>query len=145
MVSRREILAGTRCQIGFYSFPSTTNMHNLLDKWEVLLYRHCDGYPEGILPDILPILADFHKNRGLSDWEYASAWLCSKLKTDYLGIGICNQFHGDIEYYYAIFPNGIIQVYDVRNGWEEIFECRVKDSIKKVMAKFERVSNSTTS
>jgi len=96
----------TRCQIGFYPYEDTP-----LEKWDALIYRHFDGYPDGVLPDIVPILKDFNKNRGLDDTEYASAWLVAKLKDDYLNIGVSNQFHGDIEYYYAVYPNRI-EVYE---------------------------------
>ena len=92
----------TRCQIGFYDEGEVD-----LPNFEALIYRHMDGYPEGVLPEIMPILQDFDKNRGLCDLEYASAWLVAKLKDDYLNIGICKNFHGDIEYYYAITPTEI--------------------------------------
>ena len=40
--------------------------------------------------------------------EYAAAWLVAKLKKDdYLNIGICKSLHGDIEYYYAVYPDKI--------------------------------------
>jgi len=96
----------TRCQIGFYETGETN-----LEKWEALLYRHSDGYPEsehGVISTIKPILDDFQANRGLDDLEYASAWLVAKLKTDYLNIGISNGFHGDIEYFYAIYPDKMV-------------------------------------
>lgn len=100
----------TRCQIGFYEAGKED-----LEDFEALIYRHCDGYPEGVLPDIMPILRDFNQNRGLSDIEYASAWLVAKLKEDYLNIGICKAFHGDIEFFYAVYPNKVV-VYQVTNG-----------------------------
>ena len=93
----------TRCQIGFYEQGVKD-----LTKFEALIYRHCDGYPDGesgVPADIVPILKDFNKNRGLDDTEYASAWLVAKLKTDYLNIGISKDFHGDIEYFYAVYPD----------------------------------------
>ena|SRR3990167_8244754 len=87
----------TRCQIAFYEDEAKD-----LNGFTALIYRHMDGYPEGMLPDLLPILKDFDKNRGLEDIEYASAWVVAKLKNDYLNIGICKNFHGDIEYLYAV-------------------------------------------
>lgn len=48
------------------------------------LYRHNDGYPDGVLPDILPILARFDKERGLSDVEYAAAWTIHALIQDHV-------------------------------------------------------------
>ena len=102
----------TRCQIGFYEQGEKD-----LNKWDALLYRHSDGYPEsehGVVATIKPILDDFQAKRGLDDLEYAAAWLVAKLKTDYLNIGISNGFHGDIEYYYAIRPEAM-EVYEVNS------------------------------
>ena len=31
---------------------------------EHAIYKHCDGYPDGILPWLKPIVAAFHKERG---------------------------------------------------------------------------------
>lgn len=93
----------TRCQIGFYELGQKN-----LYKWEALIYRHSDGYPDGesgVIATVKPILDDFNKNRGLDDLEYAPAWLVAKLKTDYLNIGISSGFHGDIEYFYAVYPD----------------------------------------
>jgi len=101
----------TRCQIGFYE-PEVKD----LNQWEALIYRHSDGYPDtqhGVIATVVPILKQFDKDRGLDDIEYASAWLVAKLKTDYLNIGICKGFHGDIEYFYAVYPDRM-EVYDTR-------------------------------
>ena len=111
----------TRCQIGFYKKKEED-----LNKWEALLYKHSDGYPDtehGVIETITPILTSFNKERGLDDIEYASAWLVAKLKADYLNIGICNSLHGDIEFYYAVYPDKI-SVFEVSEGamnaWKEI-------------------------
>ena len=125
----------TRCQIGFYRKDEKD-----LNKWEALIYRHSDGYPEGVLPELLPFLKWFDKARGMSDTEYVSArclqYLCnsydgmtwemaekfthvkdqiSKDFTGVLGYGICNGFHGDIEYFYAVYPKKVV-VYSC--GWD---------------------------
>lgn len=110
----------TRSQIGFYK-----ERNSKLKSWEALIYRHSDGYPEGVLPDIIPFLRWWKGSRGISDLEYCSArllqYLCNQydgtdiVNKDYtgtLGHGICNQFHGDIEYFYFVYPNGV-KVYDV--------------------------------
>ncbi len=113
----------TRCQIGFYS---ETNQP--LKKFDALLYKHSDGYPgelnepdSGIVPLLMPFLIEFNKVRGLSDSEYAAAW-CMHYLIDriikryenspsykdgvkYIGYGVCQELHGDIEYYYAVYPN----------------------------------------
>jgi len=104
----------TRCQIGFY-YENKSRLSN----FEALLYRHCDGYPQGpsgVLATIIPHLLDFDKNRGLDDPEYAAAWLCAKLKDGYTNIGISKDFHGDIAYYYAIRPNGTIEIWRCNRG-----------------------------
>ena len=115
----------TRCQIGFYK--DTKNLNN----FEVLIYRHWDGYPEGVIPEILPILKRFDKGRGLGDIEYASAWLVKKLKKDYLNVGISKDFHGDIEYLYAILKDRI-EVYEIVKWGEENINKRFEkiDTIK---------------
>ena len=64
----------TRCQIGFYE-QGVTN----LKKHSTLLYKHSDGYPDGVLPIIVPFLKRFNKERGLNDIEYAGAWLVHHL------------------------------------------------------------------
>lgn len=119
----------TRCQIGFYE-KEPLNCHTdcWLDKYLALIYRHSDGYPEGVLLDLIPFLQWFDLNRGLGDTEYVSArtlqYLCnqydersypyyksdagySNAYTGILGHGICNSFHGDIEYYYAVTPKAL--------------------------------------
>lgn len=122
----------TRCQIGFYQEkPKVEN----LDQFEALIYRHSDGYPGkadgleyGVLADLVPFLITFHKNRGLSDAEYAGARTLQHLTNEYdkdtieshkkmglsstpscefIGYGICRAFHGDIEYFYAVYSGGV--------------------------------------
>ena len=126
----------TRSQIGFYR--EKENPHK---KFEALVYRHSDGYPEGVLTDIIPFLLWWNKTRGINDLEYVSArllqYLCNEsdlnMKNlekqmgksmlsntwDFTGIyghGISNAFHGDIEYFYKVYPNGL-QVYSC--GFDE--------------------------
>lgn len=138
----------TRCQIGFYESPESP-----LEKPEALLYRHSDGYPSAVLPDIMPFLEWWSKGRGISDLEYCSArllqYLCNqydghslefnsemrnkmlfghdtskededtKRFTGIYGHGICNSFHGDIEYYYAITEQGVVVFEDPHALYEE--------------------------
>jgi len=124
----------TRSQIGFYKIKPEQQD---LEKFEVLIYRHSDGYPEGVLPDIIPFLQWWIKVRSIYDTEYVSArllqWLCNQYDgnttemykklgendpiinsgfTGILGHGICKQLNWDIEYYYAIYPKGV-DIYDV--------------------------------
>jgi len=120
----------TRAQIGFYD----TDDHKI-SGWDALVYKHSDGYPEGVLPLLQDFCRMFNKNRGLSDSEYAAARyvtaLCNQRekdlmewrkesphafpkgdKPDLLGVGISKDFHGDIEYFYAVSPHRIA-VYSV--------------------------------
>lgn len=108
----------TRCQIGFYH-PDNDN----LKKPNALIYQHCDGYPDsehGVIHALLPFLKEFHKERGLDDTEYAAAWCLHHLmppmrpNLSYTGYGICEEFHDDIAYYYAIRYNEgwKLEVYD---------------------------------
>ena len=142
----------TRSQIGFYSKEWADKNGKItkpeLDKPDVLIYRHWDGYPAGVLPDIIPFLVWFSKSRGLHDTEYAGArllqYLCNqadefvakekasdpdnqmfdreynKKFTGTLGHGICNDFHLDIEYYYAIDEDKI-EVFELTwaKDWEK--------------------------
>ena len=110
----------TRCQIGFYEKPGQP-----LKKPSALIYRHSDGYPEGVLPEILPFCVRFDKHRGMGDTEYLAARLLGHLLNDhdgftrdhcppqlagifaFTGYGISDAFHGDLEYYYAIYGSGL--------------------------------------
>ncbi len=119
----------TRCQIGFYDKKPNASE---LSEFKTLLYKHSDGYPEGVMPLLTPFLKDWKVKRGLSDIEYVSArtlqYLCNdhdkhseEMSKEYkhlskewnkefggsLGLGICRDLHWDIEYFYAIYPNGL--------------------------------------
>lgn len=48
----------TRSHIAFYERPDQP-----LDQPSILLYRHSDGYPSAVLPDILPFLQWFDAAR----------------------------------------------------------------------------------
>lgn len=144
----------TRSQIGIYAEQKAKPK-----EFEALLYRHSDGYPSGVLPDIMPFLAWWAKGRGMNDTEYVSArllqYLCNqydgdtmRFKSEYvdkgttsdrvkeeykkemedtkrftgeLGHGICKQFHWDIEYFYAVKPEGV-EVYEVVDAEAEKFK-----------------------
>lgn len=130
----------TRSQIGFYE-----NKEQPLKKFEALIYRHSDGYPDtkhGVISAIKPFLKWWKKGQGLGDLEYLSArllqYLCNRYDnngygkalgkkyqndnfTGTLGHGICKNFHGDIEYFYKIYPNAM-EVYKVGNIWDKFKE-----------------------
>jgi hypothetical protein len=84
----------TRCQIEFCN-----------GKVRRTVYRHWDGYPSAVIPDLLAFLA---WNGGCADTEYASAnllyWSKRELDEPQLGFGICanDELHGDVEYYYVV-------------------------------------------
>lgn len=139
----------TRCQIAIYSKKPTIN-NGFCDKFknfDVLLYRHWSGDPESVIECIKPFLEDFHSNRGMIDTEYLGArliqYLCNKTdeellqyrkrnnikeKVDFTGYGISKDFHGDIEYFYVIYPGGI-HVYKVTNTVDSVVELIEKLNI----------------
>jgi hypothetical protein len=70
-----------------------------------VVYRHWDGYPSAVIPQLLEFLA--WSTRG-GDIEYESAnfiyWSKRGLgRSEQLGFGICDgELHGDVEYYYVV-------------------------------------------
>lgn len=122
----------TRCQIGFTDGKSYS---------PILLYKHSDGYPKGILPILEKIVSAFVKDRG-ADGEYLPAYIMREwavrelrqkktLREKYrkvnkkeppawyfggvsvLGWGITTDLHGDIEYLYVVnIATGSIRTVD---------------------------------
>lgn len=45
------------------------------------IYKHSDGYPEGVLPTLLPFLSFFAKERGMKDTEYLTAQIVREFAT----------------------------------------------------------------
>jgi hypothetical protein len=86
----------TRCQIEFRSGDQRRTV-----------YRHWDGYPSAVIPDLLAFL-DWSV-RG-NDVEYVSAnflyWSKRKMDEDsvQLGFGVCanDELHGDVGFYYIV-------------------------------------------
>ena len=120
----------TRCQIGIYEQGDSP-----IEKPSVLLYKHSDGYPDGVLPTLQPFCERFRDGRGLEDTEYLAAWLLFEfMETDFkkkygaknfhgmefCGFGICGdrQIHGDIEYFYRVDPDKIA-VFEPVGIWEK--------------------------
>jgi len=139
----------TRCQIEFVSGDGKEDRN--------LTYRHSDGYPDGVIPDLKKFKKWLHSkplSRIDSDKEYIAAnwiyWCKMKIKEDFeqmnkklgtgkkdgegwekLGYGICplECFHGDIEYFYTI---------DVRKAktWDiVVYEIRQEDWRKPITRK----------
>lgn len=144
----------TRCQIGFYEAGEKD-----ITKFQALLYKHNDGYPEGVLKLLMPFLEYWSKARGMSDLEYCSARFVQHMGNSYdklsalfakempmknskqeiknlkqftgvLSIGISKQFHGDIEFFYGVYSDGTVKVFMV-NGqdWDEPMKKRVSEIV----------------
>lgn len=74
--------------------------------YRVQIYKHCDGYPSGVLPILLPFLDRFSKERG-NDSEYCLAQIVREFAVkeppkDMLGWGLDTAFHGDEEFVYVV-------------------------------------------
>lgn len=134
----------TRAQIGVYK-----SKNDKLEDYESCFYKHWDGYPDGVLPVIVPLLKRFDGQRGMNDTEYCSAWLLWSLVNDHvknrielnenkeltlnerfhpkdgidgLGYGVCcrHGFHGDIEFFYKVYPSAV-----------DVYECHYSDDPNK--------------
>jgi hypothetical protein len=129
----------TRCQIGFYQQDNNDLLKPdaLLYRHSDGYPGTVSGSKYGVLPDVVPFLRLFHKRRGLDDTEYAAAWTLHHLiechvqhikeyraKTasgkayypedgrDCIDFGVCQDFHGDLEFYYAV-RGPTLKVYEV--------------------------------
>ena len=118
----------TRCRIDFIVKWIDENGKEHTDIRCV--YRHGDGYPEGVLPDLTEFLK--WNNGRNNDVEYTTAnfiYWSKRNMEKYLkegedwnspnsyarfGFGVCDKdcWHGDLEYYYEVFPEiGEVKVY----------------------------------
>jgi len=90
---------------------------------KVMLYKHCDGYPEGVLPTLEDVVAWFKEERGFWDGSYLLARIGQRfmnasdnLLDDYhshgsaTGYGYDTEIHGDIDYLYTVKKNWTITV-----------------------------------
>jgi hypothetical protein len=95
----------TRCNIHFQGWGET----------RANIYRHCDGYPEGIFPDLRQFFDDLEAQTSdtrYSDPEYLAAkflvWQASRFARDpekpleFLSVSPCIEDHGDIEHIYTV-------------------------------------------
>jgi hypothetical protein len=86
----------TRCQIEFRRGAQRRTV-----------YRHWDGYPSAVIPDLLAFLA-WSTRSGDIEYETANFLYWSKRDLDersvQLGFGVCapGELHGDVEYYYVV-------------------------------------------
>lgn len=94
----------TRAQISF----------NSGGKRQALIYRHCDGYPEGLGQDLVNFFKEVQKQTSdtrFTDPEYLAAkWVVwdsgARGRLDFLGVGVSMELHGDIEYLYNVDCDG---------------------------------------
>lgn len=85
------------------------------------LYRHCDGYPEGMGQDLKSICARYQKENERKSW---SQYLLEKLSA------LCTYemepagaHHGDLEFLYRIDVDGsemTLSCYAI--GWDEFYD-----------------------
>lgn len=113
------------------------------------VYKHSDGYPSDNLEALLPFVDSFMKHRGFDPEYMVAQLCCSLINRankhraefrkevneiyqkqgknplydldapDYLGYGVDNNWHGDIEYLYIVRRDGSVDVYtthDCRYG-----------------------------
>ena len=144
----------TRSQIGFYDNAKTkvSEPDLLIYRHSDGYPGTADGKEYGVLADIIPFLKSFRQYRG-NDTEYCGAQLLHHLMKgydestermrkqypksfgsdsapSYTGHGICahRNFHGDIEYYYAVYPDEV-RVFEVTgdspDGWKKIKTVRI--------------------
>lgn len=103
----------TRCQVKI-----------LQDDSEILLYHHCDGYPEGVGFCLLKLM------------ERCKDWFAGELATKMVREGnfeVSARYHLDIEYLYEMDLNsGRVRCFAVDN-WEG--DMRILDTIRLVYDK----------
>jgi len=86
----------TRCQIEFRKGDVRRTV-----------YRHWDGYPSAVIPDLLAFL-QWSTRGGDVEYEAANFVYWSKRELDdrsvQLGFGVCanDELHGDVEYFYIV-------------------------------------------
>jgi hypothetical protein len=127
----------------------STRAQILVEGQPCKIYKHSDGYPEGVLPFLAPYVATFMKHRGFDDcymtarilmaWGIEEAKEIKEMlkgmdkgdgvgkyyeKPQVLGFGVDNDWHGDIEFCYIIRKDGSIDVYSVLYG-----KSKDKDSL----------------
>lgn len=88
---------------------------------EVKFYKHSDGYPIGVLPVLEPFLKGFLKRRGW-DPEYLLARLVmafgrSDDPGEVLGYGLMPYWAPDLDYWYRIREDGVIECWRTRESW----------------------------
>ena len=104
--------------------------------YDVKIYKHGDGYPDGVLPTLEPFAKAFAADRG-KDPEYMVPQIIRRFAIDdavehakriadnpsearwyeptksFTGWGLSTYWHGDIEYLYKVFPDGRVEAHSV--------------------------------
>lgn len=94
------------------------------DLQTIKLYKHCDGYPSGVLPVLEPCVEAFLQRRGW-DPEYLLARLVMAFglaeepqrQTGFLGYGLSGEWYADIEWIYRVRRDGSIEVRRTKESW----------------------------
>lgn len=93
----------TRCNIEFYH-----DEPGEFAEPAARIYKHSDGYPEGILPMLKELEETVGQNAGMygkrtDDPEWCAAEFISKFRPEGGGnIYVSQQLHGDIDYLYRV-------------------------------------------
>ena len=102
----------------------------------ILIYKHWDGYPENVLPVLIPFVHEFMGSRGY-DGPYLLAQLVRRFAVvdyidrqsdvfgggyEFLGWGLDCVQHEDIEYLYEIGKDGAIYVNGKKMSEEQRFK-----------------------
>lgn len=145
----------TRCQIAFYDEDSkkhdpnnakcqkgtrienassgsfTNGIADCTCPWKypqppvAMIYLHCDGYPEYVMPLLIEFHSRFTEARGFFDPSYMAARTLQFLTNQadqemkdisrpehdevfVTGFGIDNEVHGDLDYFYQVYDGVII-------------------------------------
>ena len=80
--------------------------------YSVKLFRHWDGYPEAVLPELTKAVAEFFAVRG-HEPDMLMAYLTEQLRKnhgDMLGYRLSDKIFSDVEYVYQVTLNGKIKV-----------------------------------
>lgn len=102
----------------------STRAHIVIEGHPVMIYKHSDGYPEGVLPVLSDLVLRFNQQRGI-DHEYLAAQIVRAFAFDdadhdadstspalynhrpaMTGWGLDTAMHGDEEYIYLITNDG---------------------------------------
>lgn len=101
---------GTRCQI-------------VVEGSKIKLYRHWDGYPEGVVPALQRIVAEFWLKRG-HEPDMFLAYLTEQMRAadsggEVTGFRLSTEWYGGVEYVYRVLASGALEVREVTEKFDE--------------------------